>query len=144
MITLTVEAVADLIKKLAASGSGGIESDAAVGLPAESRHVGDLVHGMSDDAVTAAAKRLLRVASARVYAYRPATADDDDTVDACHDLAATRLIGWLMTRDQFLIRLDAKAGDLDVSRQYRAGSGLRLSGALEVLESIRLKASLRV
>ena len=144
MITLTVEAVADMIRQLGASGSGGVESEAAIGIPAEQRTAGDVVRGMSDDAVQTAAKRLLRVASARVLAYRPSTADDDDNVDACHDLACSRLIGWLMTRDQFLIRLDAKAGDLDVSRQYRAGSGLRLSGALEVLESIRLKASLRV
>ena len=144
MITLTVESVSDMLRQFGASGSAAVDSEAAVGLPAESRHVGDLVRDMSDAAVTAAAKRLLRVASARVYAYRPSTADDDETVDACHDLAATRMIGWLMNRDQSLIKIDAKAGDLDVSRQYRAGSGLRLSGALEVLESIRLKASLRV
>lgn len=144
MITLTVESVADMLRQFGASGSAAVDSEAAVGLPAESRHVGDLVRDMSDDAVTAAAKRLLRVASARVYAYRPATTDDDDNVDACHDLATTRMIGWLMNRDQSLIKIDAKAGDLDVSRQYRAGSGLRLSGALEVLESIRTKASLRV
>ncbi|MDE2814307.1 MAG: hypothetical protein OXM01_14855 [Gemmatimonadota bacterium] len=144
MITLTVESVSDMLRQFGASGSAAVDSEAAVGLPAESRHIGDLVRGMSDDAVTEAAKRLLRVASARVYAYRPAEAADDETVDSCHDLATTRMIGWLMNRDQSLIKIDAKAGDLDIGRQYRAGSGLRLSGALEVLEAIRTKASLRV